>query len=225
MGLASQHIVHSRSIYLRLRSLQFEFSDVHFMSKDREFIGEQTILKLGARDTTYRLFLFSDMLLYANGRPGKYRSHRVLLLFFCALEDLKDSKNVKNAFRIHSPQKAITIALPNNEYKRICFKKINELIVKQRKRVRQLIHELLKKKEEKYVKIANKYQISSAFLHQSIESIMNNKNPLPNNCKLCLTAFNRVNRRKKECPICNDYVCPKCIQRKARKHKSQKRQN
>merc|ERR1712228_902293 len=229
--LASQHVIHSRSIYLRLRTLQFEFSDVHFMKKDREFIGEQTILKLGARDTTYRLFFFSDMLLYANGRPGKYRSHRVLLLIFCALEDLKDSKNVKNAFRIHSPQKAITIALPNNEYKRICFKKINELIVKQRKKIRLLIHELLKKNQkdqiygDKFVKLANKYQSSSAFLHQTMDSIVNNKNPLPNNCKLCLSAFNRMNRRKKECPICNDYVCPKCIQRKALKHKSQKRQN
>eukprot|EP01083_Nonionella_stella_P218607 783832_1 len=68
--LASQHIVHNRTIWLRLRDLQFEFSDVHFMLKGREFIGEQTILKMGARDTTYRLFLFNDMLLYANGRPG-----------------------------------------------------------------------------------------------------------------------------------------------------------
>merc|ERR1719361_1960390 len=170
--LASQHVVHSRSIYLRLRRLQFEFSDVHFMAKDREFIGEQTILKLGARDTTYRLFFFSDLLLYANGRPGKYRSHRVLFLIFCALEDLKDSRGVTNAFRIHSPQKSVTIALPNAEYKRICFKKINELIVKQMKSVRQLIQDLLSmhlQNEDnaegaRYKALAIKFKRSSAFL-------------------------------------------------------------
>merc|ERR1719361_1812916 len=170
--LASQHVVHSRSIYLRLRRLQFEFSDVHFMAKDREFIGEQTILKLGARDTTYRLFFFSDMLLYANGRPGKYRSHRVLLLIFCALEELKDSRNVTNAFRIHSPQKSITIALPNAAYKRICFKKINELIVKQRKTTRKLIRDLqslhLQNEDNadgaRYKALAIKFKRSSAFL-------------------------------------------------------------
>merc|ERR1712154_559070 len=148
--------------------------------------------------------------------------------------DLKDSRNVTNAFRIHSPQKSITIALPNTEYKRICFKKINELIVKQRKKVRQLIQELLRRHQQqqqnekigdKYLKLAEKFQNSSAFLHQTIESIEQNKNTLPNNCKLCLTAFNRMGRRKKECPICNDYVCPKCIQRKARDKKTQKRRN
>eukprot|EP01083_Nonionella_stella_P019471 54089_1 len=224
--LASQHIIHSRTIWLRLRDLQFEFADVHFMLRGREFIGEQTILKMGARDTTYRLFFFSDMLLYANGRPGKYRSHRVLLLIFCALEDLKDSRNVTNAFRIHSPQKSITIALPNAEYKRICFKKINELILKQRKKVRQLIQELIRKHDDKYLKLAHKCQRSSAFLHQNINYITHNKNPMPNHCKLCLSAFNRMGRRKKECPICDGNVCPKCIQRKAKTNtKTNKRRN
>merc|ERR1719433_434653 len=186
--LASQHIVHTRTIRIRLRELQFQFSDVNLMRRGREFIGEQTILKMGARDTTYRLFFFSDLLLYANGRAGKYRSHRVLFLIFCALEDLKDGKGVTNAFRIHSPQKSVTIALPNAEYKRICFKKINELIVKQRKSVRQLIQDLLSMHRQQsqqrrngqsselenapnFEKLAMKFKRSSAFLHQTLDTI------------------------------------------------------
>ena len=220
--------------------LQFQFSDVNLMRRGREFIGEQTILKMGARDTTYRLFFFSDLLLYANGRAGKYRSHRVLFLIFCALEDLKDSRGVTNAFRIHSPQKSVTIALPNAEYKRICFKKINELIVKQRKSTRKLIQDLFalhrQQKQrggpdlgdgDKFEKLALKFKRSSAFLHQTLETIQKGKRSVPNNCKLCLQQFNRVNRRKKECPICNDFVCPKCMTRKARdpRSKSAKKKN
>lgn len=217
--------------------LQFQFSDVNLMRRGREFIGEQTILKMGARDTTYRLFFFSDLLLYANGRAGKYRSHRVLFLIFCALEDLKDGRGVTNAFRIHSPQKSVTIALPNAEYKKICFQKINELIVKQRKDVRRLIQDLLAlhrqqsqqrrngpgpemDDSDRYEKLAMKFKRSSAFLHQTLETIKKGKKIVPNNCKLCLQQFNRVNRRKKECPICNDFVCPKCMTRKAKDPRS-----
>merc|ERR1712087_1036986 len=69
------------------------------------------------------------------------------------------------------------------------------------------------------------YAASSAFLHQTMETITSKKNPFPNNCKLCLIQFSRVNRRKKECPICNDNVCPKCMQRKARNPKTSKKRN
>ena len=82
------------------------------MFKGREFIGEQTIMKLCSRNTTYRLFFFNDLLLYANcSNNRKFKVHRVLLLVFCALEDAKDSRNVRHQFRIHSPQKSITIAV------------------------------------------------------------------------------------------------------------------
>ena len=63
-------------------------------------------------------------------------------------------------------------------------------------------------------------------LHQNNQNINSSKKHLmPNNCKLCLAAFNRMGRRKKECLICDDFVCPKCIQRKAKNPKTGKRRN
>merc|ERR1712187_933758 len=89
----------------------------------------------------------------------------------------------------------------------------SKLIVKQRKSVRQLIQDLLSMHRQQsqqrrngqlnpelenapnFEKLAMKFKISSAFLHQTLDTIKKGKIIVPSHCKLCLQQFNRVNRR------------------------------
>ena len=208
----SQKIIYDKTQQERLRIIQFQFPDINIILKSREFIGEQTVKKIGAhsQNTTYKLFFFNDMLIYATGKPGKYKAHRVLFVIFCALENMDDNK-----FKIHSSQKTVIIELPTIEYKKICFKKINELISKQRKQVKQLIINLKNSKYPGHPTLANKYANSCKFLHQNMTTVIDGVVPLPNHCKLCLFQY-KLSRSKKLCPVCEDYVCKKCIQRKTR---------
>ena len=215
--LKTQEIIKQKKHRDRLAMMGFEFDSIALVMGGREFWGQQTVLKIShtGEEKTYQLFLFNDMLLYASGKAGKYKVHRVLFLVFCLLEDLpngpgsgnsgnsgnnggnnngggsggnngtgnlgndwdlerNDSDNEQNknngnsgngqggngnnnggggnnalgsqylkyAFRIHSPQKTVTFALPNAEYKRMVFNKINEGIALQRERVNKLLSEM-----------------------------------------------------------------------------------
>jgi len=186
--------------------------------KNREFWGEQSFFKVNsARDIKeYRLFLFNDLFVYGTGRPQKYKIHRVLILVFCTLEDIPNNKSnvnsMKYAFRILSPQKNITIALPTAEYKQIIFDKIEEAIKLQKQRYTKLIEELSNLKDPKLQEKAKLFRESCAFLHQDSTTVKRERPLYDDNCKLCLSKYGFLTTKRKQCPQCKDSICQKCIQ-------------
>lgn len=89
------------------------------MHPDRAYLGQGDIHKLTNKNSfrRYRLFLFSDALMYASGSGTKYKVHRVIQLAFCRIENLKDTKDLRFAFRVVNPQKTFVLLAETREDK------------------------------------------------------------------------------------------------------------
>ncbi|ETO20370.1 hypothetical protein RFI_16848, partial [Reticulomyxa filosa] len=81
----------------------------------------------------YQFYLFNDLLLYASENRGTLTVHRVLHLSLCRIADLRDGfvRNIKNAFRIVSPQKPIILIAETAQEKREWFQVMQTSIEEQ----------------------------------------------------------------------------------------------
>ena len=97
-----------------LRDVEVELNNELFLVQpERRFLKEGFLTKQSSRGelVVYRFYLFNDLLIYVNETRGKFTVHRALHLGLCRVADLKDGyvRNIKNAFRVVSPQKSIIL--------------------------------------------------------------------------------------------------------------------
>ena len=100
----------------------------------RCYLREGDLVKhhqLAARSSTYRFFLFSDVLVYAHmSKEGDYKVHEELPLHLMKIEDSDSpSSNTKNnSFHIHHPNKSFLVTCSNKTEKKHWMDDINTSI-------------------------------------------------------------------------------------------------
>ncbi|ETO22151.1 Rho guanine nucleotide exchange factor, partial [Reticulomyxa filosa] len=102
---------------------------------ERRFIKSGLLTKQSLKGdlVVYQFYLFNDLLVYASENRGVLTVHRVLQLSLCRIADLRDGfvRNIKNAFRIVSPQKPIILIAETAQEKREWFQAIQNSIEEQ----------------------------------------------------------------------------------------------
>lgn len=119
-----------------LRDIEQELGEyLHLLHPDRRFIHAGPLTKQSSKGDLdlYRFYLFNDLLIYVSGNPGNLSVHRVLHLSLCKILDLRDGfiRNIKNAFRIVSPQKPILLIATTAQEKHEWFQLIQSAIQEQ----------------------------------------------------------------------------------------------
>merc|ERR1712130_1031506 len=222
-----------------LRDIEVELGlYLHLLHPDRRFIHNGPLTKKSTKNDLdlYRFYLFNDLLIYVSGNPGNYAVHRVLHLSLCKIVDLRDGfiRNIKNAFRIVSPQKNIILIAETSKEKHEWFQLIQSAInkqIEQRARwinenynILQEYHETArvskylgrdsKPKKHELHRIQNgkackeKNELNPDVLYE-IKVFFDRSNP----CKLCAKPFKRFTRKSK-CPWCLDIICKDCFRKK-----------
>ncbi|ETO30691.1 hypothetical protein RFI_06430 [Reticulomyxa filosa] len=158
------------------------------------------------------MFVFNDMMLFASGKPGKYKIHRILYLALCSLEDLLDCRNYQHAFRISCSQKPFIVSFPSAYIKRICFQKIAAAILSHQSAVAQLIAEMRADNDPDLIKEAERFLPFKRVFIERFGVNQKKKNLYNDHCKLCCKQFQTLIKRRRTCPVCNDTnICRDCF--------------
>jgi len=221
-----------------LRDIEMELgSNLHLINPDRRFIHAGPLTKQSSKGDLdlYRFYLFNDLLIYVSGNPGSLNVHRVLHLSLCKILDLRDGfiRNVKNAFRIVSPQKPILLIASTAQEKHEWFQLIQSAIQEQVElrarwinanfdklqedhetaRISKYLGRDAPKKKHERERVQNgKTIVDSKLLNPDVKYEMDALDRDPP-CKLCQKPFKRFTRKAK-CPWCFDIVCKECLKRK-----------
>eukprot|EP00483_Globobulimina_turgida_P001521 UN01523 len=227
-----------------LRDIEVELGlYLHLLHPDRRFIHAGPLTKQSSKGDLdlYRFYLFNDLLIYVSGNPGNLSVHRVLHLSLCKILDLRDGfiRNIKNAFRIVSPQKPILLIATTAQEKHEWFQLISSAISEQVElrarwinenyqtlqefhetaRVSKYLGRCVKPKKHELDRVQN----GKSILYSSMKQRGKLLNPdvkyeidafdRQSPCKLCQKPFKRFPRKSK-CPWCLDIVCKDCLRRK-----------
>lgn len=221
-----------------LRDIEIELgSDRYLLHCDRRFIHAGPLTKQSTKGDLdlYRFYLFNDILLYVSGNPGNLSIHRVLHLSLCKILDLRDGfmRNVKNCFRLVSPQKPILLIATTAQEKREWFQLIQSAILEQEEQRARWINSQISnlqefddtartskfcgrqvppKKHERARVQNGKMLLKSKLLDPDVRYEIAAFDRQPP-CKLCQRPFKRFTR-KSRCPWCLDIVCKECLRRK-----------
>ena len=111
--------------------------DILLNDPSRTFVREGDLIKrhqLAGRSSTYRFFLFSDVLVYAHkSSQGDYKVHEELPLHLMKVED--GGTNAKQTgFHIHHPNKSFLVVASTEEEKQQWITDINTSITREVKR-------------------------------------------------------------------------------------------
>ena len=102
----------------------------------RTFVREGDLVKrhqLAGRSSTYRFFLFSDVLLYGHkSSQGDYKVHEEMPLHLMKVQDGENSK--MNSFHIHHPNKSFLVVASSKAEKQQWIGDINYAIIQEVKR-------------------------------------------------------------------------------------------
>eukprot|EP01083_Nonionella_stella_P038841 105598_1 len=222
-----------------LRDIEQELGGtLHLVHPDRKFIFSGTLTKQSTKGDLccYTFYLFNDLLVYVSGNVNNYTVHRVLHLSLCKILDLRDGfiRNIKNAFRIVSPQKNILLIAQTSKEKHEWFQLIENAIAKQIEQRARWINENYQTLQEyhetarvsKYLGRNSKPKKHELNRVQNGKAIKNNKQlnidvlyeikvffERSNPCKLCAKPFKRFTGKSK-CPWCLDIICKKCVRKR-----------
>lgn len=113
--------------------------DILLNDTSRCFVREGDLVKrhqLAARSSTYRFFLFSDVLVYAHlSKEGDYKVHEELPLHLMKIEDECPNSTTKHiSFHIHHPNKSFIVTCTNVTEKKEWMEEINTSIRREIKR-------------------------------------------------------------------------------------------
>jgi len=106
----------------------------------RCYVREGDLVKhhqLAARSSTYRFFLFSDVLVYAHmSKEGDYKVHEELPLHLMKIDDSESQGyyTKQNSFHIHHPNKSFLVSCSNKTEKKHWIDDINTSIRREVKR-------------------------------------------------------------------------------------------
>ncbi len=203
-----------------LRDIEVELGlYLHLLHPGRRFIHAGSLTKQSSKGDLdlYRFYLFNDLLIYVSGNPGNLSVHRVLHLSLCKILDLRDGfiKNIKNAFRIVSPQKPILLIATTAQEKHEWFQLISSAISEQVElrarwinenyqilqeyhetaRVSKYLGRIIKPKKHELDRVQNgKSIIKSKLLNPDVKYEIDAFDRQPP-CKLCQKPFKRFTRK------------------------------
>ena len=125
-----------KSVAARIRNGEILLND-----PSRTYVREGDLTKkhqLAGRSSSYRFFLFSDVLVYAHkSAQGDYKVHEELPLHLMKVDDYEGpaaSKARKNSFHIHHPNKSFLVVASNPTEKQLWVDDIRNSIQKEVRR-------------------------------------------------------------------------------------------
>ncbi|ETO29400.1 Rho guanine nucleotide exchange factor [Reticulomyxa filosa] len=183
----------------------------YLVHPERRFVKSGLLTKQSLKGDlmVYQFYLFNDLLIYASEGHGRLNVHRVLHLSLCRIVDIKDGpiRNVKNGFRIISPQKAIFLFAETTQEKREWFQAIQYAISEQIEfrtrwmndmhptaQISQFIGRTVGPKHELKRVQAGEQNMKSRNVSPSVKleiAIFQRQAP----CKLCMRPFKRFTRK------------------------------
>jgi Sec7 domain/FYVE zinc finger/Mon2/Sec7/BIG1-like, HUS domain/PH domain len=208
--------------------------DISLVRAGRFFIREGNVGKICSNKdlVEYRLFLFSDALLYGSRASGenRYKPHRVILLAFADVQPLPPVSHNQYGFRISSPQKSVVLAASSQQSRDGWIASIRSHIDKQSARRQEIVDEIKHLADEgKHgitMKDVVKFSKTAGFLGRNIKKVRKGNfeaEDVPtNHCPLCWTPY-RMFKSATQCKSCGDMVCSKCIKHKVTPMKHKKK--
>ena len=223
-----------------LRCIEVELGNsLYLVDPDRTFVHSGSLTKKSSKGELdcYRFYLFNDLLVYCSKNGTKqngnaqFAVHRVLHLSLCQIADVDE---VKNAFRIISPQKSVLLIATTNKEKHEWFQMIEAAINRETEVRARWINENYQSLQEyhqtarvsKYLGRDRKMKKHELHRIQNGKSMKNEKEINPEvadqikvffersaPCKLCAKPFKRFTRKSK-CPWCLEIVCKECFRKK-----------
>lgn len=218
-----------KKVYIRdtnfkvLRDIQARIvGDVNIIRPGRYFIREGTIGKVcqNGERRQYRLFLFSDALLYASAKGNSYKAHRMIMLAFAHLPEKSVSQHQRFSFRVISPQKTITFFADSLKSKDHWIDAIRRQINRQqakRMEIISVVRELAINTQHGVTQnMVARFENTTAFLNKSPKEMRDGNfvsEAVKGFCPLCLKAFRMLNRPH-QCKLCLEEVCSSCMTHK-----------
>jgi hypothetical protein len=132
---SSQFVDDTKVQTMKLVTNRIRNGTVLLNDPSRTFVREGDLIKrhqLAGRSSTYRFFLFSDVLVYAHKSPSKgdYVVHEELPIHLMKLEDIavQSSKSKHNSFYIHHPNKSFAVITSGKAEKKLWMEDIKNAI-------------------------------------------------------------------------------------------------
>ncbi|KAL7455495.1 hypothetical protein ACHAWC_007045 [Mediolabrus comicus] len=132
---SSQFVDDTKVQTMKLVANRIRNGTVLLNDPSRTFVREGDLIKrhqLAGRSSTYRFFLFSDVLVYAHKSPGKgdYVVHEELPIHLMKIEDIavQSSKSKHNSFYIHHPNKSFAVITSGKAEKKLWMEDIKNAI-------------------------------------------------------------------------------------------------
>eukprot|EP00455_Lapot_gusevi_P002828 TRINITY_DN11163_c0_g1_i9.p1 TRINITY_DN11163_c0_g1~~TRINITY_DN11163_c0_g1_i9.p1 ORF type:complete len:260 (+),score=72.16 TRINITY_DN11163_c0_g1_i9:131-910(+) len=186
--------------------------------------GQLVKASSGNKLIPYRFFLFNDLLIYASVSLNKFKPHRVLQLSIARLVDVADQRDMKNAFRIVSPQKSILLIAPNAESKVKWLQALRATIeaLTEKRRIYFRAFEIGSMRAGMDDEFAGGKQLRLKKYCPFIRHLAEDRRhlegvaaaaslpPTDHKCHLCLVTY-AVFRRRHTCTFCEETVCGDCI--------------
>jgi len=153
----------------KLKEWQKEFGPGYkIICEGRVYVGHGEVAKLSRENKRlrYTLFLFNDILLYAEKRDERnYKIHQVFPLSLCRIpQENRKNPDMKYSFKLENPIKTVTFVLKNENEKDRYIRWIGEQIRMAKIDAWKVIEQAKKKGEEK------KFHSTAAFIGKFSET-------------------------------------------------------
>jgi hypothetical protein len=209
-----------------LREVQVRLvGDENVVMPGRYFIREGNITKINSNGETraYRLFLFSDALLYASASSGsQFKVHRAIMLAFARVATEQDGGEART-FHILSPQKSVKFRADTSVSRQNWVSSIDRCIIKQRSKREEVLRVArdLTKKNNILVSqnLLSRLETTAAFLGFNPRALLDAADVpeearptevLANHCHLCMRKYTFFNSPT-NCELCARTYCSKCV--------------
>ncbi|KAJ6246505.1 faciogenital dysplasia protein [Anaeramoeba flamelloides] len=178
-----------------LVGLNKKLSNVDLIKPHRKYVCEGVLMKKSTKKDQARLFyLFSDLLIIASKDISIYTVHNTIQLEDLNVEEIEDTKKLKNAFAIQTPAKSFIVYAKLPQEKKLWFQAIKETLQK-----------YIKQKE------SNPNKKTGGQIKQLAPVNIQDKDAIK--CNICHQPFN-MRRRRNHCRKCGECVCGECSKHK-----------
>eukprot|EP01083_Nonionella_stella_P082049 226419_1 len=211
--------IKSRVVYSNnqdaLKKIEQDFAgQIMLTHQIRTFLRAGTLTKVSSSNKLqpYHFFLFSDFLLYAAETYTAFKYHRAMHLTLVQIVDIPNSKRgLRNAFKLISPKKAVTVFASTEQGKSEWLEAITSAIQATLEDRDRWITEEAKISGISLESAPERSRLLSLYIGRSTGSglhlLDDETDAVP--CKICVRPFTMM-RRSTECPWCRDLVCKSC---------------
>ncbi|KAJ6251576.1 faciogenital dysplasia protein [Anaeramoeba flamelloides] len=178
-----------------LVDLNKKLSNVDLIKPHRKYVCEGVLMKKSKKKDHARLFyLFSDLLIIASKDISNYTVHNTIQLEDLNVEEIEDTKTLKNAFTIQTPAKSFIVYASQPQEKQLWFVAIKETL-----------QEYIKQKE------SSPNKTIGGEIKQLAPVNIQDKDALE--CNICHQPFTMM-RRRHHCRKCGACICGECSKHK-----------